>query len=70
LAEPNALPPRRRSRSRRSHAGLVASGAVIVLAGFAVALGEMWRLPKGTVWGIVAVTAAIVGTIRAITRRR
>jgi len=43
---------------------------VIVLAGFAVALGEMWRLPKGTVWGIVAVTAAIVGTIRAITRRR
>ena len=56
--------------SRRSHAGLVLSGAVIIVAGFAVAFGEMLRLPKGSVWVTVAVTVAIVGAIRAFTRRR
>ena len=67
---PQRSDARRRVPSRRSHTGLVASGVVIILAGFAIALGEMLRLQKGSVWVIVAVTAAIVGAIRAITRRR
>ena len=62
-------PPRRVS-SRRSHLGLVLSGAVIIVAGFAVGLGEMLRLPKGSVWVTVGITVLIVGVIRAVTRRR
>ena len=60
----------RRASSRRSHAGLVLSGAVIIVAGFAVGLGEMLRLPKGSVWVTVGITVLIVGVIRAVTRRR
>jgi hypothetical protein len=64
-------PPRRRpAASRHSHAGLVLAGAVIVVAGFAVGLVEVLRFPKGSIWVIVGVTAALVGVIRALTRPR
>jgi len=59
----DARPPR-----RTSHAGLVAAGAVIVVAGFAVALVEVFRLPKGSIWVVVALAAATVAVIRALTR--
>lgn len=55
---------------RRSHAGLVLSGIVVVAAGFAVGAVELLRLPKGSIWVVVGLAAAIVGVIRALTRNR
>jgi hypothetical protein len=55
---------------RRSQAGLILAGAVVIAAGFAIALVEVLRFPKGSVWGVVAVAVALVATIRALTRPR
>jgi hypothetical protein len=63
-------PPPRRPPRRQSHAGLVAAGVVIVVAGFSVGLVETLHFPRGSIWAIVAVTAALVGLIRAVTRSR
>ena len=60
----------RRAARRRSHRGLVLAGAVIVAAGFAVAIVEVLRLPKGSIWVVVACAAALVALIRASTARR
>jgi hypothetical protein len=43
---------------------------VIVAAGFAVALVEAYRYPKGSLWVIVGVAAVLVLIIRALTPRR
>jgi hypothetical protein len=56
-------------RRRRSHAGLVLAGIVVVLAGFAIALVEAYKLPKGTIWVVVAGTVILVAGIRWLTRR-
>ena len=61
---------KRRAARRRSHRGLVAAGAVIVAAGFAVAIVEALRLPKGSIWLVVACAAAVVALIRACTAPR
>jgi hypothetical protein len=49
---------------------LILAGAVVIAAGFAIALVEVLRFPKGSVWGVVAVAVALVATIRALTRPR
>lgn len=54
----------------RERAGLVVAGGVIAVGAVAVALVEMFRLPKGSVWIVAAVTVAIVAAIRALTTRR
>jgi hypothetical protein len=56
--------------ARRSHAGLVLSAIVIVLAGFGVAIVEAMRFPRGSIWIVVAVAALVVLLIRAATARR
>jgi len=56
-------------RRRRSHVGLVLSGAVVVAAGFAVALVEVFRFPKGSIWVVVGVTVIVVAAIRSFTKR-
>jgi hypothetical protein len=56
--------------ARRSHAGLVLSAIVIVLAGFGVAIVEAMRFPRGSIWIVVAVAALVVLVIRAVTARR
>jgi hypothetical protein len=56
-------------RRRRAHAGLVLAGAVVVLAGFAIALVEAFKLPKGSIWVVVAGTVVLVAVIRGVTRR-
>ena len=61
---------RRRAARRRSHRGLVLAGAVIVAAGFAVAIVEALRLPKGSIWVVVGSAAAVVALIRAWTAPR
>jgi hypothetical protein len=54
---------------RRSHLGLVLAGIVVILAGFAVAVVEVLRFPKGSIWVVVAVTVLLVAAIRALTKR-
>lgn len=55
---------------RRSQAGLIFSGGVVIAAGFGVALVEALRFPRGTVWIVVAAAILVVAAIRAITRPR
>ncbi len=55
-------------RSKRSRTGTVLSASVVIAAGFAVAVVEMLRLPKGAIWVVVAVAVGILAVIRAATR--
>jgi uncharacterized membrane protein YgaE (UPF0421/DUF939 family) len=50
-------------KRRRSQTGLVLAGAVVIAAGVAIGLAELFRFPKGTVWVVVAITVALVATI-------
>jgi hypothetical protein len=50
--------------------GPVLAGGVVIAAGLAVGLVEVYRLPKGSIWVVVGVTAALVLLIRALDRRR
>jgi len=61
------MTPRPRSRS---HVGLALAGAVVIAGGIAIGVVEWLKLPKGSVWIVVAVTAGLVGAIRALSRRR
>jgi UDP-N-acetylmuramyl pentapeptide phosphotransferase/UDP-N-acetylglucosamine-1-phosphate transferase len=49
---------------------MVAAGGVVIAAGVAVGLVEVYRLPKGSIWVVVGVTVALVLLIRALDRRR
>lgn len=53
---------------KRSRAGPILAATVLIAAGFAVAIVEMLRLPKGTIWIVVAVAVAALAVIRAATR--
>lgn len=53
---------------KRSRVATILSAAVLIAAGFAVAIAEMLRLPKGTIWVVVAVAVLTLGVIRAATR--
>lgn len=54
---------------RRSHVGLVLSGAVVIAAGFAIALVEAFKLPKGSIWLVVGTAVLVVLAIRLFIRR-
>jgi hypothetical protein len=58
------------TRPRRSQWSLVVAGGVVIAAGLAVGLVEVYRLPKGSIWVVVGVTVALVLLIRALDRRR
>jgi hypothetical protein len=47
----------------------VLAGAVVIAAGVAIGLVELFRLPKGSVWVVVAVTIALVFTIMRLSGR-
>jgi UDP-N-acetylmuramyl pentapeptide phosphotransferase/UDP-N-acetylglucosamine-1-phosphate transferase len=49
---------------------MVAAGGVVIAAGLAVGLVEVYRLPKGSIWVVVGVTVGLVLLIRALDRRR
>ena len=53
---------------KRSRTGTVLAACVVVAAGFAVAVVEMLRMPKGTIWLVVAAAVAILAVIRVATR--
>jgi len=55
--------------TRRRRLGLALAGAVVIAGGVGVALVEVLRLPRGSVWVVVAVTAGVVALIRAATAR-
>jgi hypothetical protein len=55
--------------SRRSQAGLVLAAAVIILAGFGIALVEMYRWPKASIWGVVGGAMLLVAIIRTLSKR-
>ena len=57
-------------RGKRSCTGTILAAAVLIGAGFAVAAVEILRLPKGTIWIVVAVAVAVLTIIRAATRRK
>jgi hypothetical protein len=64
------VPDAAAARRRRSRAGLVAAGAVVIAGGFGIALVEALRWPKGSMWFVVGATVALVAGIRALTTRR
>jgi len=56
-------------RRRRSQTGLVLAGGVVIAAGVAIGLVELFRFPKGSVWVVVAVTVALVFAIMKLSGR-
>jgi hypothetical protein len=46
------------------------AGGVIIAGAFGVALAELLKLPRGSVWLVVALTAIAATAIRALTARR
>ena len=56
-------------RRRRSQTGLVLAGGVVIAAGVAVGLVELFHFPKGAVWVVVAITVALVVAIMKLSGR-
>ena len=56
-------------RRRRSQTGLVVAGGVVVAAGVAIGLVELFGFPKGSVWVVVALTVALVFAIMKLSGR-
>jgi len=46
----------------------IAAGGVVIAAGFAIALVELFRFPKGSVWVVVAVAALLLFLVRLARR--
>ena len=53
----------------RSGTGTILAASVVIAAGFAVAIVEMLRLPKGTIWVVVAIAVALLAIVRTAFRR-
>jgi hypothetical protein len=57
-------------RRRASPWSAVLAGGVVIAAGFGVALVEAYRLPKGSVWLVVAAAVLLLVVIRLAGARR
>jgi UDP-N-acetylmuramyl pentapeptide phosphotransferase/UDP-N-acetylglucosamine-1-phosphate transferase len=53
---------------RRSHWGTVVAGGVVIVAGFGIAAVEALKLPRGSIWIVVAAALVLVLLIRRATR--
>jgi hypothetical protein len=53
---------------RRARWAAIAAGSVVIAAGFAIALLELWRFPKGSIWIVVAVTILVLVALRGVGR--
>jgi hypothetical protein len=53
---------------RRSSWGAILTGGVVIAGGFAVAAVEMLKLPKGSIWVVVAAALLLVVLIRRLSR--
>jgi hypothetical protein len=54
---------------RRARWPTIAAGGIVIAAGFAIALVESLRFPRGSVWIVVGATALLLFVIRVIVRR-
>jgi uncharacterized membrane protein len=59
-----------RAHRRRANLGLLLAGAVVIAGGFGIAVVEVLRWPKGSVWLVVGATVLLVTAIRWLTARR
>jgi hypothetical protein len=57
-------------RRRRSSWAPLAGGVVVIAAGFGVALVEIYRLPRGSIWLVVAAAVLLVLLIRRLGARK
>ena len=55
---------------RRSQWSPVLAGVVVIAAGLAVGLVEVYQFPKGSIWVVVSVTVFLVLLIRVLGRQR
>jgi len=62
--------PRSPVRRRRSALASVLGGAVVMASGLAIGVVEAYRLPKGSLWGVVGVAVLLILAIRRFTRSR
>lgn len=53
---------------RRSHRGTLLAGGVVIAAGFGIAVVEALKLPKGSIWIVVAAALLLVLAIRRTIR--
>jgi hypothetical protein len=51
-------------RGRRGQWGSFLAAAVVIAAGFGVALVEAYRLPKGSIWFVVGAAVLLILLIR------
>ena len=56
-------------KRRRSRWAAVLAGGVVVVAGFAVAVVEAYRWPKGSIWLVVGAAVLLVVLIRLLGRQ-
>ena len=57
-------------RHRRSRWAPLVAGGVVIAAGFGVALVEVYRLPKGSIWLVVAAAVLLIVLIRWLGARK
>ena len=55
---------------RRSQWSPVLAGVVVIVAGLAVGMVEVYQFPRGSIWVVVSATVLLVALIRALGRRR
>ncbi len=46
----------------------IAAGGVVIAAGFAIALVELFRFPKGSVWIVAGAAALLLFVLRVVAR--
>jgi hypothetical protein len=57
-------------RRRRPRWAALVAGGVVIAAGFGVALVEIYRLPKGSIWIVVAAAVLLVLLVRRLGARK
>ena len=55
-------------RRRRSHWRLAVGGGIVMAAAVAVALVERYRMPKGSIWIVVAAAALLAFLVLVVGR--
>ena len=53
---------------RRARWPTIVAGGIVVAAGFAIALVELLRYPKGSVWVVVGAAALLLFVLRVVAR--
>ncbi len=53
---------------RRARWPTLAAGGIVIAAGFAIALVELLRFPKGSVWIVVGAAALLLFLLRVVGR--